>query len=418
MASSAFAQNRISTDLSLTPAAMTCVNNGNASDARFITAFEADTTAPVLAFRQSEAINGQRQSVGRILAAAGSAIPPGIESLRHLDQVMRFSCFQTSLRRSNSVGGSLCNGSRSLGPLPGPGTGAPCIDQNLARYIHFAFHQALDCTQGIVSRLSGGAARVNSELLFRKINNETGFSFWVHSRSGTGIGQFIDVAVVDALERGRDLLERVITSPDPSCAMFAPLLRQDLERRLFYRLQGRSNFTQNGGTEGIGGSEAFFPSQNRCLWVSPGEGVARSFIYSAIKFQSDRRILFGNFDRQGTSAQTRLARDYVALVAYGPQGIGAAGQLTRVASAQEVINRNSYARRTEASYANYIATPLGLQVSDPSAPSGCFESRQRLASGLNLEPAPVVRPRDPLPTERPAEAQPGLFRVLRGVFGN
>lgn len=346
-------------------AELTCVNGGNPNDRRFIEAFERSTDPATLAFKQALARNAILGAQNNDLAKrsclsprctatrvpslwTGVPIPTGVNAQLNAD------CLDIALRRQDDTIGSVCMDGRAVSRA-GTGTNAPCLDQRLAGFIQYLFNLAVDC-------MTEPNDPVDPLLFFQKINNETGFSFWLHYRGGSGIGQFTDVAVADLYGRGIGALEELAVSNKASCTPFTEIVRQDLNRP---RVAWGPNQTLV--------PSRFLPSANVCAWNSMGEGIARGLIYSLLKFRSDKRILSAVSQR--FIQQPHRVQNLLALVSYGPEGENLARNLAqRSATAEQIQGSSKYVRSTMASYQNYVARELGSRgLASQNPVSLCFE---------------------------------------------
>lgn len=226
-------------------------------------------------------------------------------------------CIVASMKRNPGNKGYVCNYADDKTPIgvnPGKqsilkyygvasGPTAQCVDDRMTDYIYFAVNSAIQCLSG--------SGKIDSRTVYRKINNESAFNVSVASTGGWGIAQITSSArneMIDPeLGRGRYILDQVSKSNDPSCRGFKEVASQDL-------LKAPS-----------------MAQDNRCAWLSPGDGLARNLMYSIGYYLTMR-------DKYIVPALTRMAPHLadsekllgeLTSIAYGSEGIKHAKMLLR-----------------------------------------------------------------------------------------
>lgn len=196
-------------------------------------------------------------------------------------------CIRASLRRSNNTKGWSCESETSRAkPIGSAGVDGPCITAQVSDYLTWAVNKAIAC-------LNDPDKPIDVELIYKKLNNETGFSFFSASGGGVGIGQLTTDAI-EQINKNTKLVERVFNSPNPACRPFA-------------KAMGRKPRD----------------SSRYCEWLDPSEGVARNLIYSIGYFLNSRDVLAQELNKGLTSLGILDARYYNvgALATYGKGGL-------------------------------------------------------------------------------------------------
>lgn len=123
------------------------------------------------------------------------------------------------------------------------GPNGPCMSTDVSAYVSWTINEAVAC-------MSPPENPIDPSLIFKKINNETGFNFGIAYNGGNGIGQLTTPAIKE-INLNTTYIQQVLQSKNPRCAAF----KNALAKR---------------------------PTsvKNKCDWVEPSEGFARNIIYS------------------------------------------------------------------------------------------------------------------------------------------
>ncbi|MEN0059203.1 MAG: hypothetical protein AAGB31_10250 [Bdellovibrio sp.] len=171
-------------------------------------------------------------------------------------------CIVAALQREIQQTGSICDGNKPLRQFDNGGKTAPCLHATDVDYIHYSVNLALQC-------LATVKAPLDARVVMKKINNESGFNFFLAYVGGVGALQLTSDAVKDMssykpqpnsstiVGSGRYIVEGVLNSQNKACQPFAEVLKNDIKKRPPY--PGRNSY---------------------CSWVSTGEGFARNLIYA------------------------------------------------------------------------------------------------------------------------------------------
>jgi hypothetical protein len=156
-------------------------------------------------------------------------------------------CIAASLKRNPGQTGYTCNS--AISPNKASNANIQCVTKDTVDYIHFAVNSAIQCMSS--------EDPIDSRIIFKKLNNETGFNPSLAWKGGAGLGQMTNIARREiSIGKGRPLLYEIANSSKAECAGFKDIARNDLAN-----------------------SPAIRPA-NYCAWVSPSDGLARSLIYS------------------------------------------------------------------------------------------------------------------------------------------
>jgi hypothetical protein len=231
------------------------------------------STSPLMRAFQAlkKSVMARTQAGFCIECSRASAKKSGIPAKIQLPtkNIIKRECILAALKRDIQGTAVTCDTHGKERKIKNSGKSAPCLTNPTVDYLYYAVNQAIDC-------LSTKASPLDAKFVLKKMNNETGFNFALASRSGTGVGQVIS-SPVDELagwhSRGRFIpgngnyvLEEVVNSKNPSCAPFKAIIQKDLQ------------------------SPPPTPTKaaNFCDWVNPGDGLARSLIYSIGYFRHAR----------------------------------------------------------------------------------------------------------------------------------
>lgn len=200
------------------------------------------------------------------------------------------ACIMASLKRQNSTQGYYCQTSKSKPtPIGPPGTDGPCISEEMVNYVTWAVNSAIECQ-------STRENPIDPLMVFKKMNNETGFSFFQASTGGVGIGQLTTSAIKEVNRTLDDTLSKVRHSKTPSCQPFQTLLNQKTKPE---------------------------DATKWCSLLHFSEGLGNNLLYSIGYFIHSRDNLMGRFQRQVDKCGIERAdvKDTGALAAYGPNGL-------------------------------------------------------------------------------------------------
>lgn len=202
------------------------------------------------------------------------------------------------------------------------GNSLQCINDRMVDYMTFAVNNAIQCMSP--------NDPVDARVIFKKINNETAFNPSLASRGGVGIGQMTSPAKNELtdkeLGRGRYILENIVDSKKPECEGFKNVAQDDLKK-----------------APRIG---------NSCEWVSTGNGLARSLMYTVGYYLTMRdQYVIPSLERRSPHliGNASLISDFTA-IAYGAEGLDhakwlmqkyRAGKGSNLKDLQDKIRRDS-----------------------------------------------------------------------------
>lgn len=168
-----------------------------------------------------------------------------------------------------------------------------CLNDRMVDYMTFAVNSALECMSG--------DEPIDSRVIYKKLNNETAFNPSLASVGGMGIGQTTSPAKNELtngeLGKGRYILENIVNSKKPECKGFKGVAAADLKRAPTVR--------------------------NTCDWVSPGDGLARSLMYTVGYYLTMRdQYVIPLLEKRSAklSGSKSLVSDFTA-IAYGAEGL-------------------------------------------------------------------------------------------------
>lgn len=228
--------------------------------------------------------------------------------------MIKKECIVAAMKRNPGNKGYVCdyegksgeNASKQIVPKyygKASGRTAQCVDQGMTDYIHYAVNSAIQCLSGV--------GKVDSKTVFRKINNESAFNISVASNGGVGMAQLTSIAVKEmydkSLGKGRYVLEHIAKSMDSSCSGFKDVAAQDLKKA------------------------PSTSAADRCMWLSPGDGLARNLMYSIGYYLTMRdKYLAPILSRQAPNLvkDEGLMNDLTS-IAYGAEGISHARGLLK-----------------------------------------------------------------------------------------
>lgn len=269
--------------------------------------------------------------------------------------LIKKTCIEAALKRSNgdsAAKGFFCSDSKaSPKPVGPPGNDGPCIDTEIADYLTWITNQAIQC-------MSTPENPIDPILFLKKINNESGFSFFQvridnGSYQGTGLGQLTTTALTDVNTRGSSLvLETLQNSKAKSCEVFKEALKTQPRK-----------------------------SNDICGLTDLNRGVARSLIYSLGLFIIYREIDMNFFEK--ILLKYKLDEDIIkhrlgraSVLAYGPDGPSGARKDLRKVTRTDLSTTeafNSYLNRSQ--YFANINKSFGelKSLANISAENECLE---------------------------------------------
>lgn len=181
----------------------------------------------------------------------------------------------------------------------------PCVDDYVADYIRFGLNEGIRCVSDTIGRL-------DTEFIIKKINNESGFIYFMGDGNGVGLGQLTSYPIKDLLGyvdknknyqngNARSIIQSIVDSKSPHCSVFKPLIKGDLERKVNPDPSDKKNI---------------------CKWVDSGEGLSRNLIYSLAYYAYLKyKVIPSLFDSGHKALENRKIMNYLTLIAYGPEGL-------------------------------------------------------------------------------------------------
>lgn len=239
---------------------------------------------------------------------------------------IKAECIQASMQREVGNTGYTCNKGQPKAFDNGKNSGA-CINPNTFNFVQYSINQAISC-------MSPAADPIDPRVILKKINNETGFNFYIGYSGGVGIGQLTSDPVNEiagwwSTKKVRDkktkrvhkvtttynsgnargILETLATNPNPACAPFKKIIEKDL-----------NVLPPSPGSK-----------KNYCSWLSVGEGLGRSLVYGLgyYVYARDHYIKEALAERAPELIKNKDLVNTLTLVAYGPGGPAQAKSLIR-----------------------------------------------------------------------------------------
>jgi hypothetical protein len=240
------------------------LNNPATTDPIF-KAYQADLAEARKALRQPRLVNSWVPTVKKPVENVLRAGREIFERLRQEPTIPR-QCIEAALGRNIVSTYYNCTGPK---PTSVSTTSQPdCKTQEQVDYTYWLVNRTIQCLQDFEHPIP-------SDLVFKKISNESGFQFNACSGNGCGLGQILGLAVLtmgkpkDGFKIKRpdgsireatqfDIANNI--SSDPKCAAFRGLLDNDKSDK-------RTRVTSYG-------------KQNRCEILYPGSGAATNVLYS------------------------------------------------------------------------------------------------------------------------------------------
>lgn len=226
----------------------------------------------------------------------------------HTNQIKK-ECIEKSLQRQVGNKGYFCGKKRIS--VNNSGDNAPCYGQDIVDYIHYAVNQGISCASSVSS-----GTPIDPRFILKKINNETGFNFFVSYDGGKGISQLTSDPVMDLVgwyDKNRKtgkrewvdgpanhILTQIVDSKNPACTPFAKIIKDEINMR----------------------PPPYPTDANSCTWVGIEEGIARNIIYglSYYVYLRDEKIPSALRKEQPKLAGNSELINTLTLVSYGPKG--------------------------------------------------------------------------------------------------
>lgn len=202
------------------------------------------------------------------------------------------------------------------------GDSLQCVNDRMVDYMTYAVNSAIACMSP--------NDPIDSRVIYKKINNETGFNPSISYSGGVGLGQITSSAkneMTDAvLGRGRYILEGITESKKPECEGFKNVAAADLKK-----------------SPRVG---------NSCEWLNPGDGLARNLMHTVGYYLAMRdQYIIPALEKRSAHLLTNpsLISDFTA-IAYGGEGLEKAkllmqkyraGKSTNIKDLQKKIRRDS-----------------------------------------------------------------------------
>lgn len=320
----------------------TCVA-GNGASMELANSFH-QYSEPATSRFQSMIQNGHRPA-----CAAGSPLQVSSSQMRAANDLsavadrlrqsafpIRSDCFIAAMSRQSGTSAYFCPTSEGAGTSM---NNNQCFTRPMIDYIHQSVENAMSCIQ------SSTGVRLDPLAAFKKINNESGFRPYYSYNGGHGIGQLIG-GTAAGISQGRedydDFMANIANSNDASCTDFKAIMQNDRTNPI----HGRNAIVENG----------------RCRFLSMGQGMQRSLIYSLMyraslskSMTSEFRRRFPNQDPE--SQQNRELIGNLVNIGYGPRGprgalavLQSAGRSSSPQVMQAAITRNPYIRAINGAY--------------------------------------------------------------------
>lgn len=236
--------------------------------------------------------------------------------------IMKKACILAALKRQNNTTSYSCESGRPKGLGQADDSG-PCVTEEMADFIWWATNLAVQC-------VSPAGAPLDTRIIFKKFNNETGFHYFQASPGGVGLGQLTSIAIEEMNNNGVEILDEVRNSTKAACQPFKKIMN---DKKL---------------TSPI----------NWCQHLQLGSDFGRHLIYSMSLFRHMR-----DYEKYGAKSALKKKRitnneiaNYLTLAMYGPKGLGARrllndGSITEKTSFQafqaKVRRHSDYLRATE-----------------------------------------------------------------------
>lgn len=213
-------------------------------------------------------------------------------------QAIKKQCVLASMQRAVEKKSFVCNSNRRPAQIEDE---IPCVDDYVANYVRFALNEGIRCVSATIGR-------IDPDVILKKINNESGFMYFLGDKYGVGLGQLTSDPIKDLLGyninnkyeegNGRSIIERLANSKDEHCAVFKPILRNDLKSK-----------------------KDPAPAMEVCRWLDSGDGLARNIIYSLAYFSYlQTKVIPSIVGTDSAVAKYPEVINQLALVAYGPEG--------------------------------------------------------------------------------------------------
>ncbi|MFN7905200.1 MAG: hypothetical protein ACK5P5_08450 [Pseudobdellovibrionaceae bacterium] len=266
--------------------------------------------------------NSAAPGLARIEAQFGDLVRYG-ETMRNQGRI-RTECIAAALTRTNGTKGFICQSPLDRKPrniTPGKtdserANRGPCITPELVDHIAFVTNQALACMGELDQP-------INPEIVFRKINNESGYHFYKAYSGGIGVGQLTSIAARQVLSGTTPVYQRFKENMSPACLIFKrPVMEMES------RLEGASRSNSSRGQTGTATpTMEDLRQSNWCHIISSSNGIAANTMISLLYFAHTRanivertiRPVLASNRISDVSSQQRFI-DLATLGAFGPDG--------------------------------------------------------------------------------------------------
>lgn len=187
-----------------------------------------------------------------------------------------------------------------------PKTSKECIDDKLVDYVSFSVNSAIQCISDSVKSDFGP---IDSQHIFEKLTNESAFDYTLSDPSkGISVGQITGPAIAEIaspeIGNGNYILQQISKSESKHCKGFRSVALDDIIKK-----------------------PSKIKLDNLCKWVSPGDGLARSLIYSIGYYLTlrDKYVIpelkkFASFNSQNISKEWAEVIKSATMVAYSGEG--------------------------------------------------------------------------------------------------
>lgn len=259
------------------------------------------------------------------------------QSLRNQGRI-RPECIAASMMRFVPNNGYICKSPTDATPkaIEADDLDQPCMTPAVVNHVTWVVNQALSCMGALNEPIS-------PEIIYRKINGETGFKFYKAYSGGVGIGQLIsDGAARQVLSDRTPIFDVFKKSREPACQ---PLKQSVLnaERRLETVPGSRApSASVNAVTQDL-------VPKNYCNLVSTGQGLAANIMISLMYF-AHTRATYAEPKIQKLLNQARIQDlqlrqkfiDLTTLAAYGRRGnLGVSDMATQLEQSMKLASQGS-----------------------------------------------------------------------------
>ena len=176
-----------------------------------------------------------------------------------------------------------------------------CLTEDMVDYVSYALNRAMECVNSISDE------PLDPMILFKKMNRESGFGYYLQSERGIGAGQLTTIAMKEMADpkfKGYQYIKKALENEN--CQDLHGVLSEPVK---FSKLR-------SSGTEVV----------RPCQLLSSQNGLARNMFFSAALFVHNRDThgasIRNYVERQGLEGETKI--NYLTLVSYGRNGMAQA----------------------------------------------------------------------------------------------